>query len=97
MTRRIQSSMSVWLSEGSGGLRAVLGLRAFAIAASSAAELVLRARLRALIPFFERAGALQPRPFQPPPTGQSSTIGQRFVRAGPPMTRAPSAEHGQQG
>src|SRR5262249_20307469 len=46
MTRRIQSSMSVWLSEGSGGLRTVLGLRAFAIAAPSFAEQVSTLRRR---------------------------------------------------
>jgi hypothetical protein len=30
ITRRIQSSMSEWLSDGTGGLRAVFGLRGFA-------------------------------------------------------------------
>src|SRR5687768_5694643 len=30
ITRRIQSSMSAWLSDGTGGFRAVFGLRGFA-------------------------------------------------------------------
>src|SRR5215207_9317972 len=34
ITRRIQSSMSAWLSEGTGGFRAVFGLCGFAIACS---------------------------------------------------------------
>jgi len=35
ITRRIQFSMSAWLSDGAGGFRAALGLRDFAIARST--------------------------------------------------------------